>query len=107
MATGTDQDTLKVTDEDIKKVSIELGPDELKYLYDNLGLKPHKVQHAEASAGTDDTILKARAVLRWWRQEEASGATREALFGERDKILESRTGWFYSVQMQKQYYNLK
>ena len=92
MASGTDKDTHKITEEDIKKVSKELGPDELKHLYDNLGLKPHKVEHAEASAGTDDTILKARAVLRWWLMEEASGATQEALFGERDKILKSRTG---------------
>ena len=100
MASGTDKDTDKVTEEAINKVTTELGPDELKLLYGNLGINSRTVEHAEASAGTTNTILKAREVLRWWLQEEGSGATREALFGERDKIIKNRTGWFYSVSLE-------
>ena len=75
------------SESDFGEVIEELGPDELQHLFHLLGIKQRDIEHAEKSADTTDTRLKARAVLCYWIKSEGRDATREALFAARDKIL--------------------
>ena len=67
------------SESDFRKVTNELGPDELQHLFHNLGIPQRDIEHAEKSADTTDTRLKARAVLRRWKQTKGRAATREVL----------------------------
>ena len=72
-----------VSEEDLRDITNSLGPDELKHLFLNLGISQRDIEHAEMSAGTTDTRLKAFAVLIWWRKKEGKKATHE-------KVLEAK-----------------
>ena len=87
----------QATDADFREITNTLGPDELQHLFHNLGISQCDIEHAERSADTPDTRLKARAVLVWWRKEKGRDATKEALFDAKDKILKSRTGILYLI----------
>ena len=78
-----------LTEQDFREVTDELGPDELRHLFHILGISERDIEHAERSADTPDTRLKARAVLRWWKQTKGRDATHESLL-EAKKTL-SRT----------------
>ena len=67
------------TEKDFRDLTNELGPDELQHLYHNLCIPQRDVEHAEKSVNTDDTRLKARAVLRRWKQAKGRDATFEVL----------------------------
>ena len=56
-----------------------LGQDELQRLYQELGIPQQDVEKAEASVGTKDTNLKAKAVIRCWKKRNGKIATLEAL----------------------------
>ena len=84
-------DTAAVSEEDFRKITDDLGPDELQHLFHNLGIKQRDIEHAEKSADTTDTRLKAQAVLRWWKKTKGKSATREALFMAKRNIC-SRAG---------------
>ena len=76
---------------DFCDITNKLGPNQLQHLFHNLGISQRDIEHAEVSANTSDTRLKARAVLRWWKQTKGRDATREALF-EAKRKLSSSTG---------------
>ena len=78
MATASEADFRDITD--------ELGPNELRHLFHNLGISQRDIEHAEESANTSDTRLKARAVLRWWKQTKGWAATLEALLEAKRKL---------------------
>ena len=71
---------------DFGDITNELGPDELRHLFHNLGISQRDIEHAEKSADTNDTRLKARAVLVWWKKTKGKAATREALFEAKRKL---------------------
>ena len=79
-------DTAVVSEEDFRKITDELGPDELQHLFHNLGITQRDIEHAERSANTTDTRLKARAVLGWWKKTTGRAATRETLFEAKRNI---------------------
>ena len=79
-------DTVVVSEEDFCKITDDLGPDELQHLFHNLGIKQRDIDHAEKSADTTDTRLKAQAVLRWWKKTKGTAATREALYQAKRNI---------------------
>ena len=79
MATVSEQDICGVTD--------ALGPDELQFLFHNLGINQRDIDVAEKEADTTNPRLKARAVLRWWRQTKGREATREALDEAKEKAF--------------------
>ena len=64
---------------DFVQLTNALGPDDLQHLFHNLGIEQRDIEHAERSVDTLDTRLKARAVLRRWKQANGKDATREAL----------------------------
>ena len=74
------------SEDDFRDITNELGPDELYHLFDNLGISHRDIEHAERSADTSDTRLKARAVLRWWKQTNGQGATLEVLCEAKEKV---------------------
>ena len=74
------------SDTDFRDITDELGPDELQHLFHNLGISQRDIEHAEKSADTTDTRLRARAVLRWWRQTQGRAATLEALLAAKRKL---------------------
>ena len=74
---------------DLHQVVEELGPGELRHFFHKLGISQRDIEHAEVSADTTDTRLKARAVLRWWKQRNGQDATREALFAAKQKLHHS------------------
>ena len=76
---------------DFSEVINALGPDELQHLFHNLGISQQDIEHAERSADTADTRLKAWAVLNWWKQTKGKDATCEALF-EAKRDIHSVTG---------------
>ena len=76
-----------VSEADFGEVIEELGPDELQHLFHYLDINQRDIEHAERSAGTLDTRLKARAVLCDWKKSKGRDATREALFAAKDKLL--------------------
>ena len=84
-------DTIAVSEEDFRKITDDLGPDGLQHLFHNLGIKLEDIEHAEKSADTKDTRLKAQAVLRWWKKTTGRAATCEALHEARRNIC-SRAG---------------
>ena len=67
-----------------------LGPDELQRLFCNLGINDRDIQHAEKSADTTDTRLKARAVLVWWKKTQGKNATL-------DLLLEAKRSLFRGI----------
>ena len=71
---------------DFLKIANELGPDELHHLFHNLGISQRDIEHAEKSADTTDTRLKAMAVLRWWRKTEGKDATHSKLYHAKTKL---------------------
>ena len=77
----------KVTEQDIREVTDDLGPDELKFLYHNLDIKQRDIDVAEKEADSTNPRLKARAVLRWWMKTKGREATREALYEAKEKAL--------------------
>ena len=77
-----------VSESDFGEVIEELGPDELHHLFHILGIKQRDIEHAERSANTNDTRLKARAVLCDWKKSSGRDATREALFEAKDKVFD-------------------
>ena len=56
-----------------------LAPADHQHLYDALGIPKREVQKAEASASTSDVDLKAKEVLRQWKQKKGKLATRQAI----------------------------
>ena len=76
-----------VSESDLREVIEELGPDELQHLFHILDIKQRDIEHAEKSADTNDTRLKAHAVLCDWKKSKGRDATREALFAAKDKLL--------------------
>ena len=77
----------KVTEQDIRKVTDDLGPDELQFLFHNLDIEQRDIDVAEKEADTTNPRLKARAVLRWWMKTKGKDATREALDEAKEKAL--------------------
>ena len=78
---------MSITSEsDIYDITDELVPDELQLLFYNLGISQRDIEHAEKSADTVDTRLKARAVLTFWKKINGRKATREVLFEARRKL---------------------
>ena len=75
---------------DFRDITNELGPDELQYLFYNLGISLTDIKHAEQSADTTDYRLKARKVLIFWRQRTTGPkATRGALLEAKLKSYKS------------------
>ena len=74
------------SEDEFRDVTNELGPDELHHLFHNLGISQRDIEHAERSADTPDTRLKARAVLIWWKQTKGRDATLEALLEAKSKL---------------------
>ena len=74
------------SENDFRIITEELGPNELQHLFHNLGISQRDIEHAEVSASTTDTRLKARAVLRWWKQTQGTAATLEALQDAKRKL---------------------
>ena len=68
-----------------------MGPDELRKLFHELGIKQHNIAKAERSASTDDVDLKARAVLRWWKKTNGRRATREVIIKALAKCQDKET----------------
>ena len=85
------------SESDFCKVVEELGPYELWHLFNNLGISQRDIEHAEKGADTAVTRLKARAVLRWWKQTNGQNATREALFAAKRKLHQSTGTYFLSL----------
>ena len=56
-----------------------LGIDEMKFLYDEIGLESRDVEKAETEANTTKPTLKARRVLLEWRKIKRHSATRESV----------------------------
>ena len=56
-----------------------LAPVDLQNLYEALGIPKRKVLKAEASASTSDVDLKAKEVLRQWKQKKGKLATRKTI----------------------------
>ena len=77
----------EVTKEDIVEVTNALGLNELQHLLDNLHIAQRDQEIAEKGADTTDPILKARAVLRWWRKKRGKHATRQALIEAKEKAI--------------------
>ena len=71
---------------DFRDISNEFSPDELQHLFHNLGISQRDIEHAEKSADTTDTRLKARAVLIWWKKTRGRAATLEALLEAKRKL---------------------
>ena len=84
------------SESDFRNVTDQLGPDELQLLFHNLGILQRDIEHAEKSADTTDTRLKAWAVLRWWKKTQGRAATREVLFEAKRKTSSSTTGILYT-----------
>ena len=82
-------DMTTVTERDIREVTDELEPDELQHLFHSLNIPKRDIEHAERSADTPDTRLKARAVLSWWRKTKGKDATREALIEAKKNCIVS------------------
>ena len=80
----------KVQDSDFDEVINELGPDDLQRLFYYLGLDERDIEHAEASANTTDSRLKARKVLSQWRKIKGNEATVQALKDAKDKIFATK-----------------
>ena len=74
------------SEDDFRDITNELGPDELQHLFHNLGISQRDIEHAERSADTSDTRLKARAVLIWWKKTKGQDATLEALLEAKSKL---------------------
>ena len=64
---------------DFRDITEELGPSELQRLFHNLGISQRDIEHAEVSANTTDSRLKARAVLIEWKKNKGRDASLEAL----------------------------
>ena len=75
------------SESDFRDITNELGPYELQHLFHNLGISQRDIEHAEISANTTDTRLKARAVLLWWKKTQGSNATLEALSKAKMKLF--------------------
>ena len=71
---------------DFRDITEELGPNELQRLFHHLNISQRDIEHAEASANTTDTRLKARAVLIEWKKKQGRDATLEALHEAKRKI---------------------
>ena len=67
------------TDSHFLDVSKVLDPDDLQHFYVKLGLEHRDITHAEVSAGTTDSRLKATAVLRQWKKTRGKKATQQAI----------------------------
>ena len=76
----------KASESDFLKITNELGPDELQHLFLNLGISQRDIEHAERSANTTDTRLKAMKVLQWWRKTEGKDATLAKLIDAKTKV---------------------
>ena len=74
------------SESDFHKITNELGPDELQHLFHNLDIPQRVIEHAERSADTTDTRLRARAVLRWWRKTKGKDATVDRLLQAKMKL---------------------
>ena len=74
------------SESDFQKITNELGPDELHHLFHTLGISQRDIEHAEKSADTTDTRLKAIAVLCWWRKTEGKDATLTRLYQAKTKL---------------------
>ena len=79
------------TSDDFRKVTNELGPDELRHLFYNLRIPERDIEHAERSADTSDTRLKAISVLNWWKKTEGKEATHEKLLEAKRNIDKTGT----------------
>ena len=93
-----------ISDSDIQKAVDELGPNELQHLFRNLGISQRDIEHAEVSADTKDTRLKAGAVLRWWKKTKGKDATREVLLKAKRNISEGKgIGNFFLLRFSKKW----
>ena len=86
-------ETVVASESDFRKVTNQLGPDELQHLFHNLGIPQRDIEHVEKSADTTDTRLKARAVLRWWKQTKGRAATLQVLL-EATRTICGSTGMY-------------
>ncbi|XP_072020841.1 twitchin-like [Amphiura filiformis] len=70
-----------VTDSDIQNVAYktELGRDNLKHLFKQLGIKEPDIEKAILKADTKDFQLQSNNVLHYWRQTNGKKATRKAI----------------------------
>ena len=71
--------TTEVSRKDIATVVKFLAPVDLQNLYEALDIPKREVQKAEASASISDVDLKAKDVLRQWKQKRGKLATRQAI----------------------------
>ena len=91
------------SENDFRDITDQLGPDELHHLFYNLGISKRDVEHAEKSADTTDTRLKAIAVLIRWRKMKGRDATLEALL-EAKRKLGNRKGIHTTVNLSRSIY---
>ena len=87
----TDSTMAEVTETDFQKVTDSFGPDQLQNFFHSMGIEQRDIEHAEKSADTTDTRLKAKAVLRWWRQNKGRAAIHKVLFDATLNILNEQT----------------
>ena len=75
----------KVSDKDIADVVKELSQIELKHVYEELGLSHIEVENAEDEEKSNALDLKAKRVLRHWRQMNGSQASRKKILHALEK----------------------
>ncbi len=73
------QITVQISEFEFGTVVALLSPDDLPTLYDELQIPDNVVKNAERSANTSDTVVRAKAVLRKWRELNGMRATRKAI----------------------------
>ena len=69
----------KISDADFGDITEVLGKDELQDFFHALGLPHQDIEKAECSTSTLNVNLRARNVLRFWRQTNGHLATRHAV----------------------------
>ena len=80
-----------LSEADFTDITNELRPDDLQHLFHNLGILQRDIEHAEVSANTTDSRLKARAVLLQWKKNHGRDASLKALLeAKRKTILEAK-----------------
>ena len=67
----------EISGDDLSDVIELLGPDDFQKLFDALQIHHRDVQKAEERSGTKDVDLKAKAVLRHWKQTQGHNASRQ------------------------------
>ena len=72
-------DTVPKSYLDLYEVIQTLGPEELQRLYEVLDIPQQDVKKAEVLAGTNDTNLKSKSVIRHWKKRNGKRATQDVL----------------------------